>query len=92
MKSEKNSCLLKFHSSMILPCQLTTPSQGSLAILDDLDIEGVDFPLSANFNFDEEPASGYIGLEAYDVQSTNDYLESLKNDDVTAYGMVYFDF
>ena len=72
--------------------QLTTPSQGSLAILDNLDIEGVDFPLSANFNFDEEPASGYIGLEAYDVQSTNDYLESLKNDDVTAYGMVYFDF
>ncbi|APD95421.1 hypothetical protein BM523_16260 [Alteromonas mediterranea] len=72
--------------------QLTTPSEGSLAILDSLEIEGVDFPLSSNFNFDEEPASGYISLEAYDVQSTTDYLESLNSDDVTAYGIVYFDF
>jgi hypothetical protein len=72
--------------------QLTTPSKGSLAILDSLEIEGVDFPLSSNFNFDEEPASGYISLEAYDVQSTTDYLESLNSDDVTAYGIVYFNF
>ncbi|GFD81617.1 hypothetical protein KUL118_44790 [Tenacibaculum sp. KUL118] len=72
--------------------QLTTPNKGSLAILENLDIEGVDFPLSSNFDFDEEPASGYISLEAYDVQSTTNYLESLKNDDVTAYGIVYFDF
>ena len=38
MKSEKNSCLLKFHSSMILPCQIF---KERLLCLTDLALGGI---------------------------------------------------
>lgn len=71
---------------------LVTPNEGSLDILDTLEADNVDFALEFDFDIDEELSGSYMYIHAKDVLSTNDYLESLGSDDVTAYGIVYFDF
>lgn len=76
---------------LVLFFSLTTSGQGSLDILDTLEADDVDFALDWDFDT-EEPESGYMFIEARDVIGTDNYIESLGSDDVTSYGIVYFDF
>jgi len=71
---------------------LVTPNKGSLDIIDTLDADNVDFALDFDFDMDEELSGSYMFIHTKDVISTDDYLESLGSDEMTAYGIVYFDF
>ena len=71
---------------------LVTPNEGSLDILDTLEADNVDFALDFDFDIDEELSGSYMFIHAKDVISTDNYLESLGSDEMTSYGIVYFDF